>query len=224
MQRQSFAWEIKNIDDAGNITGLAAAYGNVDHGGDRIVRGAFSKAISAIKSVPMLLFHDQTRPIGSWTEFRETDDGLEVSGKISTKTRDGSEAYQLARDGALPGLSIGYDVVAKNIVGDVRELLELALYEVSLVTIGMNPNARVSSVKAQEDLRNRLAAGDRLTEREWERLLKDSMGLSNSEAERVVRVHDLTHGRGEPDNPEADPMSALFAAMADAEVVDLTGE
>lgn len=224
MQRSSFAWEIKGIDETGYIEGLAAGYGNVDFGGDRILPGAFSKSITGRAGVPMLLFHDQHRPVGKWAEFEESDDGLIAKGKISTKTRDGGEAYELVKDGALAGLSIGYDATKKRMAGKVRELVEVFLHEVSLVSIGMNPKALISGVKEIEDSRNRLAAGERLTEREWEGLLKDAFGLSNAEAERVVRVHDLRIGQGEPDTPASDPMAALWAAMGDAPIIDMTGE
>lgn len=219
MQRSSFAWEVKGIDESGYVEGLAAGYGNVDFGGDRILPGAFAKSIEGRTGVPMLLFHDHRRPVGRWSEFEETADGLKVKGKISVKTRDGGEAYELAKDGALSGLSIGYDPVVKRQAGKVRELVELALHEVSLVTIGMNPVALISSVKDIEDSRNRLAAGERLSGREWERMLKESFGLSNAEAERAVRVNDLRHGQGDPDAKPTDPMATLFAAMADAETI-----
>lgn len=224
MQRSSFAWEIKGIDETGHVEGLAAGYGNVDFGGDRILPGAFSKSLAGRAGVPMLLFHDHKRPVGKWHAFEETSEGLLVKGKISTKTRDGGEAYELVKDGALAGLSIGYEPVVKRMAGKVRELVELALHEVSLVSIGMNPKTLISGVKEIEDSRNRLAAGDRLTEREWEGLLKDAFGLSNAEAERVVRVHDLRIGQGEPDKPAMDPSEALWAAMAGADIVDMTGE
>lgn len=234
MQRNAYNFEVKGLDEEGTIEGLAAGYGNVDFGMDRIVKGALAKTIEGRKSVPMLLFHDQTRPVGSWKEFKETDDGLLVRGKIATKTRDGGEAYELVKAEALPGLSIGYDTLKKRMVGKVRELTEIMLHEVSLVPIGMNPKALVSGVKEIEDFRNKLAAGDRLTEREWEALLKDAFGLSNSEAERVVRVHELRIGQGEPGSSTGETdddveeieldLEALFAAMRDAEIVDLTGE
>lgn len=214
MQRSSFAWEIKGIDETGYVEGLAAGYGNVDYGGDRIVAGAFTKAIDGRKSVPMLLFHDHQRPVGKWSEFSETSEGLAVKGRITIKTRDGGEAYELVKDEALSGLSIGYDIITKRLSGKVRELVELALHEVSLVSIGMNPKTLISGVKEIEDSRNRLAAGDRLTEREWEGLLKDAFGLSNSEAERVVRVHELRIGQGEPDVNEAAEFLAALGAVA----------
>lgn len=225
MQRNTLSWEVKGIDETGYIEGLAAGYDNVDFGNDRIAKGAFGPSLVGRKTIPMLLFHDQRRPVGAWKEFADSDEGLVVKGKIATKTRDGGEAYELVKEDALSGLSIGYDVVKKKMVGKVRELLELFLHEVSLVPIGMNPKALISGVKEIEDARNRLAAGDRLTEREWEGLLKDAFGLSNAEAERVVRVHDLRIGQGEPDTePEQDAEAALWAAMAGAPIVDLTGE
>lgn len=224
MQRNSFAWEVKGIDETGHIEGLAAGYDNVDFGNDRILKGAFTKGLTGRSGVPMLLFHDQHRPVGKWHTFEESSDGLIVKGKISVKTRDGGEAYELVKDGALAALSIGYDATVKRMSGKVRELVEVVLHEVSLVSIGMNPKALVSGVKEIEDSRNRLAAGDRLTEREWEGLLKESFGLSNAEAERVVRVHNLRIGQGEPDKPDVDPMAALWAAMSGAPIIDMTGE
>ncbi len=222
MQRNSFAWEVKAIDEAGFIEGLAAGFGNVDYGGDRILPGAFRKSIEMKSGVPMLLYHDQHRPVGRWSEFEESAAGLVAKGRISTRTRDGGEAYELVKDGALSGLSIGYDPVNKRMAGKVRELVEIDLHEVSLVAIGMNPKATVTAIKEFEDLRNRLAAGDQLTVREMERLMKEAFGLSNAEAERAVRVHGLRIGQGEPD--AIDPTDALWAAICNAPVIDLTGE
>jgi len=220
MQRNSVSWDIKGIDESGYIEGLAAGFGNVDFGGDRIIPGAFTKSLDGRKTVPMLLFHDQHRPIGVWSEFKEIDDGLLAKGRITTKTRDGGEAYELAKDGALSALSIGYEPTVKRMAGKVRELVELALHEVSLVSIGMNPKALITGVKEIEDLRNRLAAGDRLTEREWEGLFKQQFGLSNNEAERAVRIHGLKIGQGEPDaeTEAVDFLTSLMTAMQDAPV------
>ena len=95
MQRSSFAWEVKGIDETGYIEGLAAGYGNVDFGGDRILPGACTKTLEGRSGVPMLLFHDQKRPVGRWSEFTETPDGLVAKGRITVKSRDGAEAYEL---------------------------------------------------------------------------------------------------------------------------------
>jgi hypothetical protein len=61
----------------------------------------------------------------------------------------------------------------------------------------MNERAKLTSVKSEglAEITEKLRAGDRLTEREFEALAK-GLGLSNSQAERAARVH--LKGPGEP--------------------------
>ena len=51
--------------------------------------------------------YGHTDPIGRWTDFEESENGLEVRGMISDTTL-GNDALTLIRDGALTGLSIGF--------------------------------------------------------------------------------------------------------------------
>lgn len=220
MDELDFALDVKSINDDGDIEGLAVGYGNVDHGGDMVMPGAIRSSIEARKTMPMLLYHDQRRPVGIWHTLKEVSDGLLVKGKFSATTA-GKEAREDAKCGALSGLSMGYNTLKHRMEGKTRQLIEVALHEISLVTVAMNDRTRITRVKELEDLRARLAAGDRLTEREWEGLLKKGFDLSNSEAERAVRIN--LKGQGEPDGT-ADPMAALWAAMRDAPIEDLTGE
>lgn len=191
----SFWLEQKAIDENGHIEGLAAGYGNEDFGGDVIVPGAI-KSIEQRSSLPMLLFHDHKKPVGVWQKFEETSDGLRVKGRFSMNSEAGRDAYGMAKDGALPGLSIGYQTLKHKLVGKARHLQEIILHEISLVTVPMNERTLVSGVKELEDLRAKLAAGDRLELREMERLLRKGLNLSNAEAERAVRLH--FKGPGEP--------------------------
>jgi|TARA_R100000501_G_scaffold15113_2_gene27453 hypothetical protein len=146
IERSDFSLEIKELSEGGHIEGLIAAFGNVDHGGDRIMPGAFKSAIGT--SVPMLLHHKQDRPIGRWHEMAETSDGLHAKGKLTRGVRDADEAYALAKDGALTGLSVGYTVRRDGYSGKARELHDVQLFEASLVAVPMNDRARVTSVKA----------------------------------------------------------------------------
>ncbi|MEZ0468738.1 HK97 family phage prohead protease, partial [Phaeobacter sp. SYSU ZJ3003] len=101
-------------------------------------------------------------------------------------------------------------VKAQKQSGGQRLLQELELWEVSLVTFPMLPEARVaakSDVPAQ--VLDKLRAGDRLTEREFERMAK-GIGLSNSQAERAARIH--LKGQGEPATAESEAVS-FYAAM-----------
>ena len=141
MNHLDFILDTKAVTEDGQIEGLAAGYGNVDAGGDVIVPGALARSLRGRTSVPMLMYHDQTRPAGIWTDFAESRDGLVVKGQLSLSSQIGQEAHALVRDGAIGGLSIGYKTIREQIVGKTRQLLELALYEVSLVTIPMNERA-----------------------------------------------------------------------------------
>jgi HK97 family phage prohead protease len=70
--------------------------------------------------------------------------GLRVIGRLSAAAA-GREAAALLKDGAVGGLSFGYRVRAKR-NGAARELTDLDLVEVSLVTFPMQPGARVHAV------------------------------------------------------------------------------
>lgn len=219
MGRLAFDLETKAVDEDGTIEGLAAGYGNVDYGGDMIMPGALARSLRGRKSIPMLMFHDMTRPAGVWTGFEETPKGLKVSGRFAMKTMQGQEAHALVVDGAIGALSIGYATVKEQVVDKVRQLKEILLHEVSLVTIGMNPAALVTRAKAFETIEGaieRLKAGERLTERDWEALLK-AQGLSNAEAERAIRKN--FNGQAEPaviGQGEPDASASLFAELAKA--------
>ncbi len=149
MDTLALPFSFKSIDDAGHIEGLAAAFGNVDRGGDKIIPGAFAKSLTerAGRPVTMLLHHDPHRPAGVWTELRETPEGLYGKGRFTLASRDGAEGHALAKDGALSGLSIGYEVGRKAHNADVRELHEVKLHEVSLVAFPMNERTQVRHVK-----------------------------------------------------------------------------
>jgi len=211
MNELDFELDLKSLNDDGEIEGLAVGYGNIDHGGDIVMPGAIAASVTGRKSLPMLLYHDQKRPVGAWTSFTETGEGLLVKGRFSP-TAAGKDAREDARSGALSGLSMGFKTLKHRMEGKARQLLEVALHEISLVTIPMNDRTRVISVKDIGDLRDRLAAGERLTEREWEGLLKKSFDLSNAEAERAVRLN-LKGGQGAPDDTASDEMRGFLEAL-----------
>lgn len=211
MNELDFPLDVKAIDGDGSIEGIAAGYGNLDLGGDIMLPGSISKSIDGRKSIPMLLFHDQKRPIGIWNQFAETPDGLHVKGRFAMSTLAGKEAHAMTKDGALGGLSVGYRTLRDKIVGKARHLVEVALHEVSLVTIPMNSKALITSVKGFEDARDKFAAGERLTEREFEAFFK-ALGLSNNEAERAVRIN-LKSGQGEPGDTANDDVRGFLEAL-----------
>jgi hypothetical protein len=135
----------------GQITGYASLFDVADLGNDIMARGAFRKSLSnrGSRSIRMLFQHDPDRPIGVWEIVREDHKGLFVRGKISQQTALGRDVLALVRDGALEGLSIGFKTVRSRSRGskELRELLEVDLWEISIVTFPMLPGARIESVK-----------------------------------------------------------------------------
>jgi HK97 family phage prohead protease len=102
----------------------------------------------------MLFQHDPNQPIGVWSEIREDGQGLYVKGKLTTEVSRAREVLSLMRAGALDGLSIGYRTVRgkTDAKTGIRSLMEVDLWEISVVTFPMLPEARVSSVKAARDM------------------------------------------------------------------------
>ena len=98
----------------------------------------------------MLLHHDMSRPVGAWRSWQESAAGLYVKGALTMASRDAQEAHALARDGALTGLSIGYNTqkARPDHAAGVRDLLEVNLLEGSLVTVPSNPITHVAAIKA----------------------------------------------------------------------------
>ena len=216
MKHLDFPLDVKDVGDDGVIEGLAAAYNNVDFGGDIILPGAFTKTLKGRKSLPMLLYHDQRMPIGVWDEFEDTAKGLKLGGRIVTTTATGAEALTLAKAGALGGLSIGYRSMKDRYTDAARELIEVGLHEASLVAIPMNERALVTRVK---DI---LESGNLPSVREFEEFLRDAGGFTKSKAVALASVC-APHLRGEPE-AAADPMAAFWAAMRDAPIIDETGD
>lgn len=124
------------------FAGYAAVFDRPDRGGDVVRAGAFAASLKRGGSVPLLWQHDAARPIGRIEYLQEDKRGLRVIGRLV----EGSAA-RLLKAGAVRGLSFGYRVRAASGAAP-RELTELELVEVSLVTLPMQPKARVHMVEA----------------------------------------------------------------------------
>lgn len=201
MQNLDCALEIKAWSDEGTFEGYASVFGNVDNGGDKIVPGAFVQSLAEGRrkgrKVKMLWDHNPSQPIGVWEDLAEDAKGLWGKGRLVLDVPKAREVHTLLKAGAVDGLSIGYRTLKSEPDGNVRLLKEVELWEVSIVTFPMNERSKVSAVKSlvADDIMEKLRAGDRLTEREFETMVK-GLGLSNSQAERAARIH--LKGQGEP--------------------------
>ncbi len=116
------------------FAGYAAIFDAPDRGGDIVRKGAFAGAAKA--GIPLLWQHDQGRRIGYVESLSEDDRGLRVIAQV-----DDAEAVH-----AGSGLSFGYRVRGSK-RGQYRELTDLDLIEVSVVSHPMQPLARVLAVE-----------------------------------------------------------------------------
>ncbi len=117
------------------FAGYAAVFDVVDRAGDVMRAGAFSGA----EVVPLLWQH-RGAAVGTIARLSEDARGLRVEGVV-----EDPELARAVRSGAVAGLSVGYrPTVVRR--GARRELLAVALVEVSLVAVPMQRLARVDFI------------------------------------------------------------------------------
>ncbi len=174
---------IKEISDDGEFEGYGSTFGNVDRGMDMVMPGAFRATLKEKKlsTIKMLRDHDTRKLVGKWLKMEEDERGLKVHGRLFIKDDEAiqlaKETHVLMREGALDALSMGYRTVksAWDEETGVRKLLEVELWEVSIVTFAMNEMATVDAVKND------------LTQRDVERLLRE--GGAPHEFAKMVAIH-----------------------------------
>ena len=142
---------LRGIEPDGSFEGYAALFGRVDLGRDLILPGAFARSLAerGVGGVRMLFQHDPAEPIGVWAELREDAVGLHVKGRLTLDVARAREVLALMRAGAIDGLSIGFRAVEGRTDPRtrVRRLARIDLWEVSVVTFPMQPDARIAGVK-----------------------------------------------------------------------------
>lgn len=150
--RDAVAPEVRFSNEAtGTFVGYASVWNEPDSYGDTIKKGAFTKTLRETKSTggpAMLWDHNSSQPIGVWTSLVEDDRGLRVEGRLVTKSAKGADAYELLKDGAIRGLSIGFRAKkSERGPNGGRILTDIELVEISLVTMPAASKARVTSIK-----------------------------------------------------------------------------
>lgn len=131
------------------IEGYASLWGVADLNRDVVAKGAFAASLARTGAggVRMLHQHEGRAVAGLWDQIVEDERGLFVRGRIMDWSPDARFAQALSRAGAMDGLSIGFRAGRARREGATRVLVEVDLWEVSLVTFPMLPGARFS-VKA----------------------------------------------------------------------------
>lgn len=156
LERKFVSFETMTVADDGlSVEGHASLFGVPDQSGDVVEKGAYVGSLTRLgaqgRRVKMLWQHDPGQPIGVWDEVEEDSRGLRVKGRLLKDVARGAETAALLEAGAIDGLSIGYrTLTAVKDKDGRRRLQELDLWEVSLVTFPMLPEARVRRRKSEE--------------------------------------------------------------------------
>ena len=132
------------------VTGYASLFNVPDLSGDRVLIGAFHRSLKTrgAAGIRMLWNHDPGEPIGVWTGAVEDGHGLYVEGHLTPGVDRSDALAALIKDGAVDGLSIGFHTVRADRPRGTRgrRLIEVDLWEISLVAFPMQPGARISRV------------------------------------------------------------------------------
>lgn len=173
--------ELKFASDApaGQFSGYASVFGGVDAYGDTIVPGAYRKTLES-RERPIHMRDNHVGPIiGKWLEMAEDRKGLFVRGELTPGHSVAQDRYASMQHGTMTGLSIGFRIPpggAKS-HGNLRELHEIDLLEISVVEDPADLAAQIGEVKA--------AVFESPVQ--FQRVVRDTLGLSNREAKALAR-------------------------------------
>ena len=150
MEKKTFKFDLKELNEDGTFEGYASTFNKVDHGNDLIEPGAFKKTLKENKQFPVHWYHNVLEPVGG-IHGEEDDKGLSVKGYLVLEVQRAKELYALMRKKVVNQLSIGYDVIKKSWDAStgIRKLKEIKLWEISIVTFGMDQEAFITDVKMQ---------------------------------------------------------------------------
>jgi hypothetical protein len=143
----------------GEFEALVSVFGNVDRGGDRVVKGAFGKTLAEWGEkgapIPIIWNHMWDNPeahIGEADpgDVEETDAGLFVKrGRIDLDRPFAEQVFHLLERRRVKEFSFGYSVRDAETAKDgAYDLLDLDLFELGPTLKGMNPETELLAVKA----------------------------------------------------------------------------
>ena len=163
--------ETKSIDllvkeapgDVPGIIAYASTFDRIpDAYGDVVAKGAFAGTLARLKesgnNLPLLYGHVMDQPeniIGTVVKAEEDDHGLLVEAVFDMENPKAQTVHRAVLSKAITKLSFAFSVLDQHTIdldgyGEVRELTELEIYEVSLVVVPANPRAQVVAAKYTE--------------------------------------------------------------------------
>ncbi|HHS9192852.1 TPA: HK97 family phage prohead protease [Enterobacter hormaechei] len=207
--------EIKFAGDGqqGIFEGYASVFGNTDSDGDIILPGAFKKTLETqSRKVAMFFNHRQWEiPVGKWDSIQEDSKGLLVRGQLTPGHSGANDLKAAMRHGTVDGMSVGFAVtkddysISPNNGGRIFKNISW-LKEISVCTFPANELAGVDSMKSIDGIE---------TIRDVESWLRDSVGLSKSQAVGLIarfKSAIRSESEGDPNKPD---ISALLKSITD---------
>jgi len=158
MSEKIFHWTntfktLGEADDGGLDIKGSASTNSLDRAGDIIESSAWTKGgLENYKNNPILLFnHNYDRPIGRTKELHVSDDGLEITCRVSKAAGD---IKDLIKDGVLGAFSVGFKVKDADYINetDGYKIKDAELFEVSVVSVPCNQNAVFSIAKSFDSI------------------------------------------------------------------------
>lgn len=206
--------EFGEEEDFFTFEGYASTFGNIDLGDDVVMPGAFKDTIKELKDngafLPVLWQHNHDQPLGIFTEMREDEKGLFVKGRLpKDDTFVSGRVIPQMKVGSINKMSIGYSCWGEGaftVVDGIRQLSKVKLWETSLVTVPMNPEAVVTGMKAAVPFQNlQLAERDRVWDsvsavgRVREFVGAEDGGLEDPDVQKKFRNAFLFYDKSDPD-------------------------
>jgi HK97 family phage prohead protease len=211
--------EFKALDEkTGEFEALFSVFGNVDLGGDRVVKGAFEKTLAKWREsgdpIPVYWNHQWDDPFANIggidpEDAYETDDGLYGKGAIDMDNPFAKQVYNLLHKRRVKEFSFGYTVKDSVKAKDgALDLLDLDVIEVGPTLKGMNPETQLLAVKAYEQTVGQTKAwADACAE------LKAGARLSKATRSTLEQAYDLlgsllSEDDQSPESPKSDEAEA----------------
>lgn len=177
MRTKAFTAHVKAAGEpdglaAGQFEAVVSVFGNVDHGGDVVMPGAFSRSLAEWKAsadpIPVIWSHqigDPDSHIGYVLDAEEllAGDarlpeklrdlgGLWVRGQLDVDEPRGAKVHRLLKGRRVKQFSFSYDIAlgawGERDGRDVYELRDLDLFEVGPTLLGMNPATELVGAKS----------------------------------------------------------------------------
>jgi len=148
IETRSLELRLENLEER-TITGLAVPYGQDANIGGMYMERFAPGAIDSVEDVKLFYGHNsEMLPVGKVIEGRETENGYEITGKIS-ETSLGNDVLTLMRDGVLNKFSVGFMPVEQVQDGKTVTRTKVDLKEVSIVNWAAYNSADITEVREE---------------------------------------------------------------------------